>query len=129
MVAPGTAIDAPSALDDLHDGGAPKKPKLQFDKDLIDGLAYRKLRLYLKEVSCFQTTSGPGADEINLGGTVTTAEGETSTVGEFVVSSDMEEGERVRYPGHKMPNLADPDFATKLKGAVMEAWLAPLALP
>lgn len=113
-----------SAFDDLNGGDAPQKPKLQFDKDLIDGMAYRKLRLYLKEVSCFQTTSGPGSDEINLGGTVLTAAGTTSMVDQFVVSSDMDEDERVRYPGHKMPNLADPDFASKLNDAVMDAWLA-----
>jgi hypothetical protein len=73
--------------------------KIKLDPDLVAGLAFKKMRLFIKSVTCLEETSGvfEGSDEINMGGTVTDPFGNTSQVGEFVVSSDFDEGEVVNF--------------------------------
>ena len=103
-----------------------QRPQLKLPKDLVDGLRYRKLRLYLKEVRCLETTSGPGDDEINLGGTVITASGETSIIDQFVVSDDFEDGDTAMYPS--LFKFLDPAHLLdldKIKQAKTKAENAP----
>ncbi len=103
-----------------------QRPQLKLPKDLVEGLRYRKLRLYLKEVRCLETTSGPGDDEINLGGTVITASGETSIIDQFVVSDDFEDGDTAMYPS--LFKFLDPAHLLdldKIKQAKTKAENAP----
>ena len=103
-----------------------QRPRLKLSKDVVEGLRYRKLRLYLKEVRCLETTSGPGDDEINIGGTVISASGETSIIDQFVVSDDFEDGDMASYPSLfkflDPAHLLDPD---KIKQAKVKAENAP----
>ncbi|HYP01399.1 MAG TPA: hypothetical protein VER76_14510 [Pyrinomonadaceae bacterium] len=66
----------------------------QSNPDLEAGKRFKKLRLYIREVRCIEETSdGPGSDEINLGGTIVGATGNTVLVDQFQVSDDFDAGE------------------------------------
>lgn len=75
---------------------------IQLDSDLIAGLAFKKLRLYITEVRCVVETDEVGSDEINLGGTVTTPLGKTVMVNQFEVSDDFDQGEKVAFGMNKI---------------------------
>jgi hypothetical protein len=82
----------------------PKQPtqshppgKLHLDPDLIEGLAFKKMKLFITRVRCVEETNELGSDEIAMGGTLTDARGNTSPVGEFQVSSDFDQGEVVEF--------------------------------
>ncbi len=70
---------------------------IQLDADLIAGLTFRKLRLYITEVRCIEETNEWGSDEINLGGAATTPLGKTTMINQFEVSDDFDEGEKVTF--------------------------------
>jgi hypothetical protein len=75
---------------------------LKLDPDLIAGLAFKKMRLFIRSVQCIEETSEIGSDEINMGGTVTDPFGNTSIVQEFEVSTDFDEAEIVNYGASKV---------------------------
>ena len=70
-------------------------------KDAQDGLAFTKLRLFIRKVRCVEETSGvlEGSDEINMGGVAADPFGNSWIVGkgEFEVSDDFDEGESVYW--------------------------------
>ena len=70
-------------------------------KDLLEGMKFRKLRLHIDSVHCFEETDGPfeGDDEIGLGGTVTSAKGKSGIVNHINVNSDFDEGETTHMGG------------------------------
>ncbi|HLL72569.1 MAG TPA: hypothetical protein VK363_14090 [Pyrinomonadaceae bacterium] len=76
--------------------GAGANPQAgQSNPDLEAGKRFKKLRLFIREVRCIEETSdGPGSDEINLGGTIVGATGNTVLVDQFQVSDDFDAGER-----------------------------------
>jgi hypothetical protein len=87
---------------------------IKLDPDLIGGLAFKKMRLFIRSVKCIEETSEIGSDEINLGGTVTDPFGNTSVVQQFEVSDDFDEGESVNYGTSKV--FATWDLVTKTPG-------------
>jgi hypothetical protein len=46
-------------------------PVIQIPPDLVKGLAYKKMRVFIRKVRCIEETDEIGSDEINMGGTVT----------------------------------------------------------
>ena len=73
--------------------GAGGKP----DPDLQAGLAFKKMRMFINEVHCFEETSEwSDSDEVNLGGMKIDPFGNSTVIDEFVVSSDFDEGETAR---------------------------------
>jgi hypothetical protein len=74
-----------------------KQVVIKLDPDVIGGLMFKKMRLFINKVRCIEETDEIGSDEINLGGTVTTPFGNSSIVNEFEVSSDFDEGEAVNF--------------------------------
>ena len=69
------------------------------DADLSAGLAFTKLRMFIRGVRCVEETDEIGSDEINLGAVKTTPSGDVSIIDQFEVSDDFDEGEKVTYPG------------------------------
>jgi hypothetical protein len=67
------------------------------DPDLKAGLAFKKMRLFIRRVRCVEETNEIGSDEVNMGGNATDPFGNTSLVKEFVVSDDFDEGEQVDF--------------------------------
>jgi hypothetical protein len=74
-----------------------KQVQIQFDPDVMAGLMFKKMRLFIKKVRCIEETDEVGSDEISLGGTVTNPFGTTSLVNQFEVSDDFDEGEAVDF--------------------------------
>jgi hypothetical protein len=74
------------------------------DQDLEDGLAFTKMRFFIKAVRCVEETDEWGSDEINIGAVVTDPTGKTWIDPEFQVSDDFDTGELVTYDGlgHKL---------------------------
>lgn len=68
-------------------------PNIALDGDLISGLHYKKLWLTIHSVYCREVTSGPGSDEISMGGVRITPVGNTALINQFVVGTDFDEGE------------------------------------
>jgi hypothetical protein len=79
-----------------------KKVILEFDPDIMGGLMFKKMRLFINKVTCLEETDEIGSDEINLGGTVTTPFGKSSLVNQFEVSSDFDEDEVVDFGTSKV---------------------------
>lgn len=105
-----------------------QKPKLDFkmSADEVAGFKYTKLRLFIKEVECLHETSEPSdSDEINLGGTVTSATGETHTIQEFKVSHDFDEGESVIYPTPSFEVIQKAVMAGTFQQLVKDTYAAP----
>lgn len=73
------------------------KVKIKLDPDVVGGLMFRKMRLFINKVHCKEETDEIGSDEINLGGTVTDPFGNTALVKQFEVSQDFDEGEVVNF--------------------------------
>jgi hypothetical protein len=67
--------------------------------DLQAGLTFKKMKLFIRRVTCLEETSGifEGSDEINMGGSATDPLGNTSKVNEFVVSDDFHKGKHVDF--------------------------------
>jgi len=59
--------------------------RLRVDEDLASGLAFKKMRLFVREVRCREETDGvfEGSDEIYLGGTATDPFGSTRLVDDW----------------------------------------------
>lgn len=66
---------------------------LNLDADLLSGLTFKKMRLFVREVRIGEETDEVGSDEINMGGTMTDPFGNTSIINEFEVFTDADEGE------------------------------------
>lgn len=83
----------------------PELPKPQRDgnggvrnADLAAGLAFQKMRLYIRKVRCKDETSDGGdSDEINLGGVKVGATGNVELIDQFRVSHDFDKGETVDF--------------------------------
>lgn len=91
--------------------------------DRAEGAKFKKLGLFIKKVECLEETSGPGSDEIAMGGNKTAPDGETKLVKQFMVSNDFDEGETKTYGGDgkrfcEWNLVAGPDFPY-VYGAVM----------
>lgn len=86
----------------------------EVDQDLSAGMAFKKLRLFIRNVHCFEETDEWGADHIHLGGTATNPDGSTSLIDEFDVSDDFEEGEDAYYGMNRV--FATWDLATAPEG-------------
>ena len=91
-----------------------KKVRIKLDPDALAGLAFKKLRLFVRSVKCVEETSEIGSDEINMGGNVTTTAGATTIVQQFEVSDDFDEGEVVNFGTSKV--FASWDLATATSG-------------
>jgi hypothetical protein len=64
------------------------------DTDALAGSRYKKLELYIRKVRCKEETSElSDSDEINLGGVIIGATGNTVLVDQFKVSHDFDAGE------------------------------------
>jgi uncharacterized membrane protein YeaQ/YmgE (transglycosylase-associated protein family) len=85
-------LEAPQPI--VKVAGAPK-PMLNIQVD--PGRKFKKMRLFIKRVTCVEESDEVGADEINMGGTMSDAFGNTSAVGEFAVSHDFDRGEHVDF--------------------------------
>jgi hypothetical protein len=75
---------------------------VQLDSDHVAGLAFKKMRLFIRRVRCVEETSEWGSDEINIGGSATTPNGTTSMINQFEVSDDFDEGELVDFGMNKV---------------------------
>lgn len=91
-----------------------KKIIIKLDPDVVGGLMFKKMRLFINKVRCIEETDEIGSDEINLGGTVTNPFGNSSLVNEFEVSSDFDEGEVVDFAMSKV--FASWNLETKSVG-------------
>ena len=67
--------------------------KMEADADAKAGAAFKRMKVFVHHVHCFEDTSEWGADEIALGGVVTDPFGNTGVVKEFMVSDDFDKGE------------------------------------
>jgi hypothetical protein len=68
------------------------------DPDLRAGLAFKKMRLFIRRVRCLSESSEwSDSDEISMGGTATDPFGNATLVPEFVVSDDFDAGEQVEF--------------------------------
>ncbi len=95
----------------------PGQPVIHLDPDLIAGLAFKKMRLFIRKVRCVQETYEllEGSDAINMGGNFTTADGKTTVlVDQFKVSDDFDEGELVDFGSSKA--FASWDLVDQLGG-------------
>jgi hypothetical protein len=94
----------------------PKQAKfpIKLDPDVVNGLFYKKLQLFITRVHCTEETSEIGSDEINLGGTATDPSGKTGMIPEFVVSTDFDEGETVYFNPPRV--LFNWNLATQTSG-------------
>jgi hypothetical protein len=75
---------------------------VNLDPDVIGGLFFRKMRLFIRSVECIEETSEIGDDEVNIGGTVTDPFDKTLLVNQFEVSSDFDEGEVFNFGDSKV---------------------------
>ncbi len=75
---------------------------VKLDPDVIGGLFFRKMRLYINWVKCIEETDEIGDDEINIGGTVTDPFGKTLLVNQFEVSREFDTGEVVNFGTSKV---------------------------
>ena len=88
---------------DTGTGETVKKVKVRTeDPDLTAGMAFKKMRLYIREVRCIEETDEIGADHINMGGAIVGATGNTVSVAEFKVSDDFDQGERRDFGFNKV---------------------------
>jgi len=71
-------------------------------QDKAEGAKFKKLGLFIKEVHCIEETSGPGDDEINIGGTKIDPNGDTHMIDQFVVSNDFDDDEKVGFGGGRV---------------------------
>jgi hypothetical protein len=72
------------------------------DPDLQAGLAFKKLKLFIKRVKCIEETDEIGDDEVNMGGTATDPMGQSALVPEWQVHSDFDSGDQVNYGFNKV---------------------------
>jgi hypothetical protein len=94
---------------------APGQPVIHLDPDVIGGLAFKKMRLFIRKVRCVEETDEWGSDAINMGGSFTTPDGKTTVlVDQFQVSDDFDEGELVDFGSSKA--FASWDLATNPAG-------------
>lgn len=66
----------------------------QLDPDLVAGLKFNKLRMFVTEVRCREETDESGSDHILIGGTRTNYLGDTFTVNQWTVSSAISTGQK-----------------------------------
>lgn len=72
----------------------PGKSMDDIDADASNGLRFKKLQLYIRKVRCrVETNELSDSDEINLGGIIVGATGNTVLVNQFKVSHDFDAGE------------------------------------
>jgi hypothetical protein len=70
-------------------------PSLRLDPDWLEGLKFKKMRLFIERVACLEETDEVGSDEINMGGTAIDPAGHSWVIDEFEVSDDFDQGEKV----------------------------------
>ena len=68
----------------------PASPKV--NEDLLAGLKYTKLKMFITEVRCREETDEVGADHVLIGGTRTNYLGETTVVDQWTVDGSMSSG-------------------------------------
>lgn len=83
---PGT----PDEVDELPD--EKPKPHITIDKDKVEGLKFKKLRLFIRKVRCIDGTNEVGDDHIHIGGNATTPFGDTNLVDDIHISDDFNDG-------------------------------------
>lgn len=71
---------------------SPVQPKV--NEDLVAGLKYTRLKMFITEVRCREETNESGADHVLIGGTRTNYLGETTTVDQWTVDGSMSTGEK-----------------------------------
>jgi len=77
-----------------------KKPKLtkkKKEEPQWQGPLAQKIEFHLNSVKCLDTTSGPGSDEILLGGSIVTPGGVVKKIDGWKVADGFDDGDRVFY--------------------------------